>query len=416
MALYNDYESLFERFSIMTIDGKVQFDRALQYCIDNATPQLAEQFKHDVLQNKESSIKLMCESYVKLTKEGHDGNTLLNNWKKNTPSYIYNDFLKALNLHEPSTTLAEGKADFETLEKYINAGFALFPCIYNPKANKYLPITLNGKIALYDTDEQKQAKERHGITDKDTLQALCNQSKTIVDEYNREHKIELFRIFPLDNKYIVIDIDTHDGKANGLVQWNNYIKQKHLENNPIYNNPANFPCYVESANGGLHLYFKMQYELPSKIKDIASSVEVCTKDHGETCAGSYRQGTKNNHYILHGSFENAPYLPKCIYDDIQQPLPQPAINNQFNTSYNKGTGTKWNQSLEGIIEKARQKNGEGNHNLISLICHYAKKANEQDGTHYTKNEILNALFTLPEVIDHENKDKGDTQGVINSYF
>lgn len=359
MALYNDYESLFERFSIMTESPTANYTAALEYCCNNTTPELAERLRNETMQAATPAARPQC-------------------------------------------------ADYETLSKYIDCGFELYPCIYSNKYNKYLPITLNGKIALYDTDEQKQAKDRHGITDKTILQALCNQTRTIKDEHGHDHAITLFRIFPLDNKYIVIDIDTHEGHANGLVQWNNYVKQHNL--NGYYKDLQQFPCYVESPNGGKHLYFRIPYEQPQKIKNLATSVEISTKDHGETAAGSYRKGTKTNYYILHGSFENAPILPLQIYKDMQPEPPKPAA-----TNYKTPAGTttaKWNATADGIIEKARQKHGnEKPHDFAYWICKYFDMANKE-GRNYSKSEIENVLFSLPEMAKH---DRNDTHGVINSF-
>lgn len=405
MALYNDYDALLERFSIMTESPTANYTAAIEYCTQNTTPELANRLKKEVTSFNNSVIENLIKTYKDLTAKGKDGNEILNNWKQTTPCDIYTKVLQALNLPEPATRPQH--ADFETLSKYINAGFELYPCTFIN--GKYLPITLNGKIALYDTDEQKQAKDRHGITDKSLLQELCNQTKTIKDEHGHDHAITLFRIFPIDNRYIVIDIDTHEGHANGLVQWQNYTKSRNL--NGYYKDLQQFPCFTESANGGKHLYFKIPYELPQKIKNIATSIEVGTKDHGETAAGSYRNGTKNGYYILHGSLENAPILPLQIYKDMQPEPPRPAI------AYNKapaGTTTaKWNTTADGIIEKARQKHGnEKPHDFAYWICKYFDMANKEGGN-YTKNEIENILFSLPEMSKH---DRNDTHGVINSFI
>lgn len=404
MALYNDYDALLERFSIMTESPTANYTAAIEYCTQNTTPELANRLKKEVTSFNNFVIENLIKTYKDLTAKGKDGNKILNNWKQTTPCDIYTKVLQALNLPEPATRPQH--ADFETLSKYINAGFELYPCTFIN--GKYLPITLNGKIALYDTDEQKQAKDRHGITDKSLLQELCNQTKTIKDEHGHDHAITLFRIFPIDNRYIVIDIDTHEGHANGLVQWQNYTKSRNL--NGYYKDLQQFPCFTESANGGKHLYFKIPYELPQKIKNIATSIEVGTKDHGETAAGSYRNGTKNGYYILHGSLENAPILPLQIYKDMQPEPPRSA------TTYNKapaGTTTaKWNTTADGIIEKARQKHGnEKPHDFAYWICKYFDMANKEGGN-YTKGEIENILFSLPEMAKH---DRNDTHGVINSF-
>ena len=149
-----------------------------------------------------------------------------------------------------------------------------------------------------------------------------------------------------------------------------------------------------------------------KIKNIATSIEVGTKDHGETAAGSYRNGTKNGYYVLHGSFENAPILPLQIYKDMQPQAepPRPAITNNKTPA---GTTTaKWNTTADGIIEKARQKKKKKKpHDFAYWICKYFDMANKEGGS-YTKGEIENILFSLPEMAKH---DRNDTHGIINSF-
>ena len=86
------------------------------------------------------------------------------------------------------------------------------------------------------------------------------------------------------------------------------------------------------------------------------------------------------------------------------------------TTYNKapaGTTTaKWNTTADGIIEKARQKHGnEKPHDFAYWICKYFDMANKEGGN-YTKGEIENVLFSLPEMAKH---DRNDTHGVINSF-
>lgn len=412
MAIINDYNELLKLFSQITATETASFTNALAYCKDKATAEIMDRLTNEVTEHINNVVKNSVDLYNKFLKEGKDAKQIVYNWKPHTPCDIYAKILQALNLPEPATNEGPQHADFEQLAQYIDAGFQLFPCIpiKTDNGTKYLPITLNGKIALYDTDEQKQAKDRHGITDKELLQELCNKTRTIKDEHGRNHAIELFRVFSLDNRYIVIDIDTHDGKANGLVQWNNYIKRNNLSG--YFKDLQNFPCYVESANGGKHLYFKLPYDIPAKIKNIASSVEISTKDHGETAGGSYRKETKNKLYVLHGKLDNAPVLPLCIYKDMQPEPPKPA-NSFYKRPLQAGNATaKWNTSTNGIVEKARQKHGnEQPHDFAYWICKYFDMANK-DGRNYNKSEIETVLFSLPELAQH---DRNDTQGVINSF-
>lgn len=52
MILYTDYDSLFERFSIMTVDGKLSDDKALEKLKPLTTPQLIQQLKKAIEGNK----------------------------------------------------------------------------------------------------------------------------------------------------------------------------------------------------------------------------------------------------------------------------------------------------------------------------------------------------------------------------
>lgn len=386
---YTDFDDIFERFAIMTIDGGQTDKEAYNYCKEHTTPELAEK---------------------------------LQEWIKNNPiqQEVPDCYAKNKELEASQRNAEKNNADFETLAKYINAGFEIYPCLYSQKNNCYVHTYYRDDVlhyGLYETEQQKETKERHGITDLETLKTLC--TKTIKDEYGRQQKTTLFRIFPTDNKYIVIDIDTHKDKANGLMQWYYYIKKNGLDCVEHFNDLTKFPCYTESANGGKHLYFKFPYTIPNKIKNLASSVEVSGRNHPETAAGSFRTGTKNGFYTLHGDFKNAPLLPFRIYDDIKDEPPEPETRrvrgNWKQAQYNNSA--LWNQTLEGIANKARQRNTQGNHNFIDLFCKYAEKANAdtENQTNYTKSEIESFLFSLPEVIEHERKDKGDTQSCINSH-
>ena len=370
--LYTNLDDLLERFSIMTVDGHISDKEALDYCTHHASPNLAKALKARFSKHTQPNIE--------------------------APHY----------------------ADFGTLAKYIKAGFEVYPCLYSHKGNCYKHVFYQDGVlfyGLYQTPEQRAKGERHGITNIDLLYSLCTNS--IPDQYGQAKQVTLFRIYPTDNNYIVIDIDTHAGKANGLIQWQNYLQKNALAGNKQLSNLENFPCYTESANGGKHLYFKYPYEYKGKIKNLASSVEISGFNHTETAGGSYREGSKNGFYILHGDFENAPVLPLCIYKDMKDEPQSPTYqSNHVNFQREKSTkAPQWNQTLEGIADKARSKATQGNHDFINWFCVFAKRANAdpQHPTNYTKSDIESFLFSLPEIRDHETRKRGDTQSCINSH-
>lgn len=312
-------------------------------------------------------------------------------------------------------------ADFATLCRYIEAGFEVYPCVQNRQTGAYLPIQLNGQLGLYPSEVHKARKERHGITDLKLLQALVTQRQGITNAQGYTYRINLFRFFPMDHHFLVLDIDTHEGKASGRIQWDDYLKHHKFSH---WCNLETFPCHVKTPNGGIHLYFRLPGTPPTDLKDLASSIEVSRKDKPITAAGSTRKGTLRSHYELYGDFSQAPYLPHFLYQDIllpqSSPLPKNATPFSRYKPYNHPSfpfhsRKKWNQTLEGIAEKARERCG-GNHDFVVHICRYAKKTNEAHEAYYTKAELEAFLFAQPEVIDHERKDRGDTRGVLKSYF
>jgi hypothetical protein len=119
-----------------------------------------------------------------------------------------------------------------------------------------------------------------------------------------------FKAF-IRGSFIVVDIDRHPGKADGLKNFYRLFPRKILPAE-LQNLPGSFPCYTQTPSGGYHLYFRYEgTEL--KLRELAPGIEI--KEWQITCCGSRRE---NGEYILHGEFTDAPPLYGLIIDRIEE--------------------------------------------------------------------------------------------------
>ena len=72
MAIYNDYDALLERFSIMTESPTANYTAAMQYCCNNTTPELADRLRNEVMQTQNAVIDNCKKTYNKFLQEGKD--------------------------------------------------------------------------------------------------------------------------------------------------------------------------------------------------------------------------------------------------------------------------------------------------------------------------------------------------------
>lgn len=289
MALYNDYDALFERFSIMTESPTANYTAALEYCCNNTTPELAERLRNETMQ--------------------------------------------AVQLPETQT------ADYETLSKYIAAGFGVYPCIYQNGNTSPICKIYYANGAIITTNR---------ITNKDRLKTFMQGGgECITDDGKKwinKKAIEMFAIYPIQYNLFCLDIDaktkqdgtTHGTGTNGIDEFLNIIQHTDLteKQKQLFENfPFNFPCYVSTPSGGIHLYFKIA-KLPNNWKQygnvfyngLETNIE-CKYNKQITIAGSTKNGKR---YELHGDFENIPFIPMdllnkcCKPREIKEPVkPRP---------------------------------------------------------------------------------------------
>jgi hypothetical protein len=139
-------------------------------------------------------------------------------------------------------------------------------------------------------------------------------------------RITRFYFLPERAGFLCLDIDRKNGK-DGIEEFYSWAeragKPRHLLPRFLQDIPANFPCYVETPSGGLHLYFSYSGGRVQKkpLAPETPGVEVKHGAPGLTSPGSYKNGCP---YILHGDLENAPQLPAFILAAIEPPKPRAA--------------------------------------------------------------------------------------------
>jgi hypothetical protein len=123
--------------------------------------------------------------------------------------------------------------------------------------------------------------------------------------------VRRYKAFVL-GRFVVVDIDRHPGKADGLETFYKLWPPEILPAELQDISGGSFPCYVQTPSGGYHLYF--HYQGPKlKLLELAPGIEI--KEWQITAPGS-RKG--NGDYILHGEFVDAPPLYGLLIDRIEE--------------------------------------------------------------------------------------------------
>jgi hypothetical protein len=134
-------------------------------------------------------------------------------------------------------------------------------------------------------------------------------------------RINRFYFIPANAGLLCLDIDQKNGK-DGIQEFYAWAeragKPRHLLPRFLQDLPDNFPCYVQSPSGGLHLYFSYSGGKVQKkpLSPDTPGVEIKHGEPGLTSPGSYKNG---NPYILHGELDTAPPLPAFILAAIEPP-------------------------------------------------------------------------------------------------
>jgi hypothetical protein len=126
-----------------------------------------------------------------------------------------------------------------------------------------------------------------------------------------EQGVRRFKAF-VRGRFLAIDIDRHPGKADGLETFYRLFPRETLPEELTDIAGGSFPCYVQTPNGGIHLYF--EYAGPEvKLRELAPGIEI--KEWQITAPGSRRE---NGGYMLYGELADAPPLYGFLLDHIEK--------------------------------------------------------------------------------------------------
>lgn len=161
----------------------------------------------------------------------------------------------------------------------------------------------------------------------------------------------------------VIDLDNHDGSANGVQNYSKYIRN-HGE---AYVDTLR--TYTElTPRNGLHIFYKLNHDFNNKDIRLMPGVELLT---GKTViAPSFINEFEKGYKAEYQGFQELSYdkiqpLPEWIIELAKDSLKQKP-NTVFTISYNSGRRTKTTLYFEMLINGLGQK-GIRNSNLASLI-------------------------------------------------
>jgi hypothetical protein len=196
--------------------------------------------------------------------------------------------------------------------------------------------------------------------------------------------------------FIGLDIDhNHANGRDGLSDFYEIIKHlagkshDHLPYN-LRDIPHNFPCYIESPSGGLHLLFKCSGQCKTvNLKCGEYTLEVKYLNSGLSL------GEKQNRtYILRGNPMDAPELPPFLAELVNpqpKPIPQPV------TYLGKGK-----PGLEKILNRVLETNAGHNDTQKKFAWRAAYFG-------YELNEVLRFVKSRTDAFGND----ADTNTVIN---
>lgn len=268
----------------------------------------------------------------------------------------------------------------DTLAEYVQFGAILTPT--RPK----------------DTGGFIQLKDKGGELVKiSTLQDL---------NYWAEQGIERFIFTPKKANLLCLDIDRNHGDGvDGVENFKAWLKAEKLERMKEFSNIAggSFPVYVETPNGGFHLYYQTTTEIKT-LNTLAQGVEIKYNALSLTCGGSFKDGKP---YVLHGQLKNVPKLPAILAMRFSRVLSEPEPKPK-KSHYTKQKQSKVGYSVEQLLDFARTDSKGGNHNKIFYMVKRLDKAG------YSEDDVTAIVTGTPE---HQGRtDKHDTFSCIKNWF
>lgn len=345
-----------------------------------------------MLNDKEAIL----ERYAIMTEQGDEAREPILSYLKSTSTP---EAYEAL-LLEIDNPARPGGISTEALNAYIKAGIALHPC--NQKARPLIKIK----------------------NDDGTFKRLIETPEELNEWQNKKDNdgvpVSVFAFYPRENGLIILDLDNsniHANKANGIANFRHLIKKYKLSDTLkkcFSDFPNNFPCYVKTPHGGLHLYFKDLYCPPNYQSDMLfNSLNIEVKHKTQvTAGGSIRDG---NPYILCGNISNAPIFELELILQLQKvmqapaPTPQKKFYNKPATIANNQQTIKDNNPPEKIIQTIRNGTGQyQHHNFVLNAAGYFKWAG------YSMQEAKDYILQTPE---HLNRtDKADSIRTIQDIY
>jgi hypothetical protein len=193
--------------------------------------------------------------------------------------------------------------DAGTLQQYLDMGFTL----YAQKEG------FNGKVKRYPVDwRAPMTKYTKGAADDLAALQTAAELQTAIN-----NGVILFTFRPAEKSFLILDIDRHEGKADGLNNFYKFMSEIGAQDKDAFKNieGGSFPVYTQSAGGGYHLYFNaaMTPNLAA-TKSLADEVETRWGNLQLTAAGSVKH---SNRYTLHGKIADAPDIPVFLLPYIQ---------------------------------------------------------------------------------------------------
>ena len=206
------------------------------------------------------------------------------------------------------------------LTDYIDRKIPLIPSFYD--GDKTRPI-----CALYD--ESRKPIEENFIKTREQFEELTagrgkllSKKRTI---WTNSAEISIFQFYPKLGDLVVLDLDSaqklsgeqHGSGTDGIAAFKNLVARKQgkmtAKQREMYDDfPNNFPCFVKTPSGGLHLYFRFSADMKLK-KSLENTNIECKHRSLVTAAGSIRG---NRRYRIFGSLKNIPFFPDFILEEF----------------------------------------------------------------------------------------------------
>lgn len=252
------------------------------------------------------------------------------------------------------------KINKRQLIDYITCKIPLVPSIYED--GKTRPI-----CSLYD-DAKKPIEENFVKTTEFFEELIAGRGKLTSKRrttWTNSTPITIFQFYPKLGDLVILDLDSpkkitgeqHGQGVDGISAFKDLISRKkskltEKQRKMFEDFPENFPCYVKTPSGGLHLYFR--YFSATRLKKSLEGTNIeCKHRSLVTAAGSIRG---NRHYQIFGKLTNIPNFPDAIWEE-------------FYISDEKENRIKTpDEIFESAVRTAQLKGYAGNNDLIFYVA------------------------------------------------